>query len=372
MANTTLDAVRTEFDLFSEAPLQRMVKSFQLDEVFSFNNVKSDATITFQVRGTPTQWVDLDDTYLMVRYKMVTHDGTDIANEQNTCVKTIEEPNLFHNLWQKVEMTIDNTHVKSVVTPYPMRAYMENLLTTPATALDEKYETEGFWKEKAGDIDHTVEDTVAHVGTNTPWRNVVQMRHKGSPQHVLYGKLAVDLWRQGRNIPPTHDLTLILTKNRPQFYLRSAETPGQEHKIVLEEVKLIVKRVQLYDDAQTGIDQAIVEAGVIKYPIKRVDVKSYALAKGTQIFQENSIISGQIPSRVIVGMVDNDAFAGTYAKSPFNFKHYSVEEMYLHHNGDTYPSNRYTPSFTRKDAIVPWLNLKRLVTPGQPFFSHTI
>lgn len=373
MAEAELDAVRTEFDLFSEAPLQRMVKHYRYDEVYSFNNVKSDATITFQVRGTPNQWVDLDDTYMMVKYKMVTHDGNDIANVADTCVRTIEEPNIFHNLWHKVEMSIDNTQVKSVVMPYPMRPYIENMLTTPESGLHEKYETEGYWKEKAGaGFDLPVEDTVAHIAANTPWRSIVQNRHKGSSQHVLYGKLAVDLWRQGRNIPPTHDITLVLTKNRPNFYLRSSQAAGQEHKLELVEVKLIVKRVQLYDDAQVDIDQAIAEAGVIKYPVKRVDVKSYSLARGTQVFQENNIISGQIPSRVIVGMVDNDAFAGTFAKSPFNFKHYSVEEMYLHHDGDTFPSNRYTSSFGNRDALVPWLNLKRLVSPGAPFFHHTI
>ena len=327
---------------------------------------------TFHVRASPNQWIDLDDTYLMVRYRLKTHDGDDIANDADTCIRTIEEPNLFHNLWSKVEMSIDNTPLKSVVNPYPLRAYIENLLTTPEDGLNEKYHTEGFYKEKAGDFDHQVENSDNNITANSPWRKTVQKKHNGSPQHVLYGKLAVDLWRQGRNIPPTHDLRLDLTKNRPQFFLRSSENAGQEHKIVLEEVKLIVKRVHLYDDAQAKLDVAMAEAGSIKYPIRRVDLKTYAVTRGVKVFQENNIISGQIPSRVIVGMVDNDAVAGLYTKSPFNFQHYKIEELCLHFDGDTYPSNMYKTSFPQKDALVPWLNLKRLVTPGQPFFNHTI
>jgi ribonucleoside-diphosphate reductase beta chain len=368
----SLDVVRTEFDLFSEALLQRMVKKYKYDEIFPYNNVKNDSTVTFQVRGTPNEWLDLDDTYLQVKYKLLNHDGSAIENEQATNIQTIEEPNILHNLWSQTEMFINNKPVKSVVTPYPMRAYMENLLTTCKDGLPEKYQTEGFWKERAGaNFDHAVEDTVAHLTERSPWRTEVQLKHRGSREHVLYGKLAMDLWRQGRNIPPNHDMKLVLTGNRPQFYLRSSMAAGQEHKLQLEEVKLIVKRVQLYDDTQAQVDKAIDEAGAIKFPIKRVQLISPNIARGTKVFQEN-IMNGQLPSRVIIGLVDGDAFAGAYNKSPFNFKHYDVEEMYLHWNGETFPSNKYTTSFANKDALVPWLNMKRLVTPGQPFFHHTV
>lgn len=367
-----MDVVRTEFDLFSEAPLQRMVKSFKYDEAFPFNNVKTDSTVTLQVRGTPNEWIDLDDTYLQVKYKLLTHDGQNIANDGGTYIKTLEEPNLFHNLWSQVEMFINNKPVKSVVNPYPMRAYIENLLTTCEDGLPEKYETEGFWKEKAGNsFDLAIQDTLANLGQNTPWRSDVQQKHKGSGEHILYGKLAMDLWRQGRNIPPNNDLKLVLTKNRPQFFLRSSMTAGQEHRLELEEVKLIVKRVQLYDDAQAKLDALIKKIGAIKYPIKRVEVISPNIARGTKVFQEN-ILHGQIPSRIILGFVDSDSFGGSYTKSPFNFKHYNIEEMYLHCNADVYPSNRYITNFTNKDALVPWLNMKRLVTPGLPFFNHTV
>ena len=363
--------MRNEFDLFSEAPVQRTVKNFKYDEVYSLNNVKTDGSITFQVRGSPNQWIDLDDTYLMVRYKMLTHAGANIAGG-NGIIKTIEEPNLFHNLWSKVEMHINNTPVRSVMNPYPMRAYIENLLTTTEQGLHEKYETEGFWKEKAGSFDTAVQADAAHIKDNTPWRSGVQVKNNGSPEQVMYGKLAVDMWRQGRNIPPTYDLTLILTRSRPQFYLCSSQTAGEEHQIQLVDVRLVVKKVQLYDDVQVALDKEMASTGRVIYPIRRVDVKSYAVGRGSKVFQENNIISGQIPTRVIIGMVDNDALSGSYAKSPFNFKHYGIEEMYLHFDGDIYPSNMYKTSFPDKDALVPWLNLKRLVTPGDPFFNHTI
>lgn len=368
----TLNAVRTEFDLFSEAPLQRMVSKFKYDEVFPYNNVKTDSTVTLQVRGTPNEWIDLDDTYLEVRYKLVTHNGANIANEGNTYVQTLEEPNLFHNLWSQAEMYINNKPVKSVVNPYPMRAYIENLLTTCKDGLPEKYQTEGFWKERAGaNFDLAVQGTLVNLAGTTPWRSDVQQKHKGSREHVLYGKLAMDLWRQGRNIPPNNDVKLVLTQNRPQFFLRSSMTAGEEHKLQIEEVKLVVKRVQLYDDAQAKLDDLMETAGVIKYPIKRVQLIGPNIARGSKVFQEN-IMHGQLPSLIVIGLVDGDAFGGSYTKSPFNFKHYSIEEMYLHCNSETYPTNRYITNFTNKDALVPWLNLKRLVTPGNPFFNHTI
>jgi len=366
------EALRIEFDLFRAPPLQRMVKNFKYEETFTGNNVKTDGTLTFRVKGSANQWIDLDDTYLLVRYKVVTHNEQKIANQAETIVKTFEEPNLLHNLWSQVEMAIQNVTIKSVVNPYPMRAYIENLLTTTPDGLQEMYESEGFWKEGGGTkFDHAIQETAANIATNTPLRKKPQTLNKDSVERTLYGKLATDLWRQGRNIPPSHDLKLTLTKNRPQFYLRSSEVAGQEHKLQLEKVILVVKRVELYDDTQASLDKAMLEAGKIIYPIRRVDVKSHTIATGTKIFQE-SIVSGQMPYRIILGFVDSDAYSGSYAKSPFNFKHYNIEELYLQCHGDMYPSNRYITSFNNRDALVPWLNLKRLVTAGHPFFNHTI
>ena len=41
---------------------------------------------------------------------------------------------------------------------------------------------------------------------------------------------------------------------------------------------------------------------------------------------------GPLPNRVFMAMVDNDAYTGSIAKNPFNFKHFSVSQVAIYLN----------------------------------------
>ena len=43
---------------------------------------------------------------------------------------------------------------------------------------------------------------------------------------------------------------------------------------------------------------------------------------------------GQLPNRVFMAMVDNDACTGSIAKNPFNFKHFNTSQMGIYLNGE--------------------------------------
>ena len=43
---------------------------------------------------------------------------------------------------------------------------------------------------------------------------------------------------------------------------------------------------------------------------------------------------GQLPNRVCMAIVDNDAYTGSNAKNPFNFKHFSASQVEIYLNGE--------------------------------------
>ncbi|CAB4017340.1 uncharacterized transposon-derived, partial [Paramuricea clavata] len=52
--------------------------------------------------------------------------------------------------------------------------------------------------------------------------------------------------------------------------------------------------------------------------------------------------SEAFPNRIVIGLVDADAFNGTYTKNPFNLKNYDITTMGLAVNGErTYLENHY-------------------------------
>ena len=46
----------------------------------------------------------------------------------------------------------------------------------------------------------------------------------------------------------------------------------------------------------------------------------------------------KLPSYLVFGLVDNDAFDGSVSKNPFNFQHFDLKEFYLLVNGTSFPT----------------------------------
>lgn len=72
-----------------------------------------------------------------------------------------------------------------------------------------------------------------------------------------------------------------------------------------------------------------------RYPIERVELKTFTLAAGTNSKTLENIFMGQLPKRVLMVQVEEDAIFN-YRANPYNFKHQSLTSVILsgdnHHN----------------------------------------
>ena len=69
------------------------------------------------------------------------------------------------------------------------------------------------------------------------------------------------------------------------------------------------------------------------------------------------LFTGQLPSRLVISCVDNDTFNANYVKNPFNFKHYSLNEISLHLDVHTQPVKPLKPNFNCHQYIQVILSL---------------
>ena len=58
------------------------------------------------------------------------------------------------------------------------------------------------------------------------------------------------------------------------------------------------------------------------------------MAQGISSFNWENARVGQLPNRVFMAMVDNDAYTGSIAKSPFNSKHFNTSQVSIYLNGE--------------------------------------
>jgi hypothetical protein len=95
---------------------------------------------------------------------------------------------------------------------------------------------------------------------------------------------------------------------------------------------LLVRRVRLSPSVAVAHAKAL-EIGSAKYPIKRMVCKSTTIPTGLLDANQEKLFSGQIPTRLVIGLVDNEAFNGSYNRNPFNFAHFNLSEISVYIDG---------------------------------------
>ncbi|GFW77856.1 uncharacterized protein F54H12.2 [Trichonephila clavipes] len=130
------------------------------------------------------------------------------------------------------------------------------------------------------------------------------------------------------------DLKIKLIRSKPEFCLQGSEG----FKVVLDHVSLFIRKVRVNPGVILGHAKAL-EKTSAKYPINRVLCKVYSIPKGSMSFIQDNIFSGQMPKKLFVGCVDNEAFHGAFSKSPYEFKHFNLNFIGVYVDGQPVPHN---------------------------------
>ena len=210
---------------------------------------------------------------------------------------------------------------------------------------------EGFHLNDEGeDMDHVLADYTDEDGTNSPdkWAGEKGQRDllHNSPWITLIGKLKTHLTTQPKMLFPGVPFKLILTKNKDNFILRSNEDDATKvPKIQWGKIVLRVKKVKLYEDLQKHMVQTLMKLPQVNYPIVRDAQQHHVIPPNTQNITIPRFTTGDLPRRMIVGLVRNGAVSGDFRYSPYAFKHWNVQEMWVSFQDKDYPTLHYKCNF---------------------------
>ena len=77
------------------------------------------------------------------------------------------------------------------------------------------------------------------------------------------------------------------------------------------------------------------------YPFSRTDIRTFNIAEGNFGINLEDMWQGEVPSRLVVGMVRSQAYNGDYNLNPYHFEHFDVSNIGFFVNGESTPR----PSF---------------------------
>ena len=157
------------------------------------------------------------------------------------------------------------------------------------------------------------------------------------------GVLHFDLANQPKLLINGVNVRIKLERSKDNFALMSA---NDNYKIQIYSASLYVRKINVSPSIMLAHEKAL-EKGVIKMPIRRVDVKTFALSNGLQSTTIANAFIGQLPTRLVLGFVSNEAYNGSINKNPFKFAHYNVNYLCVLNGNQMIPAKPYQPNFDK-------------------------
>jgi ribonucleoside-diphosphate reductase beta chain len=154
----------------------------------------------------------------------------------------------------------------------------------------------------------------------------------------LCGKLHIDLFNVDRLMQEGVKFSIVLTQSSKSFFMKSnTSAKVEKYNIELVETFLKIRKCQITPSIREYIQSQLNSGQNVSYPIKRVVVKAISHAASGNSATLSSFHCGFLPTRVVVGFVEPNAYHGTFNKNPFHFKNFGIEEMSLRVGHRLYP-----------------------------------
>ena len=281
--------------------------------------------LEFEFQTDRNYYVDLRQTYLALKLKLVTDRGYETYNTKEVKrehkeeakveeEKTAEEDdpvplvthvnNILHSLFSIVEVYINNQQIYNTNGLYAHKSYNSNNFKGAISEYKGVLHCEGYDYEE-------FPDEIMEAPLSEPFFTR-RMKMLSRPDgFMLYGKLGVDFFSTSESLYPNLKVRLRLIRARPNFYMIS-NNPNISLGIV--DCSVYTRRIALKDD----------------YHKKRMDMLAYTPlefnyletlakifiipARHNQFIQEN-IFNNAPVRRIAIAMNTNSAFTGSFIEN---------------------------------------------------------
>lgn len=314
------ECAKTELDLFTVADTQTSLESAAYCEYHPVTSITDGASIEFDVSGTGEDYLDLNNTMLHVKAKIVQEDGT-TAIPADDVIAPVNY--LLHAMFQQVEIYLNGTQISNSNSNYPYRAIIEALLSYGGDSKKTQMAAAGFESDQADRMDSVLTTDAGNAGFKNR-----KTRARESRVFDMIGRLHADIFFQDRYLLNDVNLKIVLIRSKDAFCLMGTNA----RKLVITSATLLVRKVRVSPSVALGHAKAL-EIAPAKYPIRRVVCKSFTSGSGVSDIIQEKLYSGQLPVRIVIGLVDNAGFHGSLTRNPFNFAHFNLSEIGVYLDG---------------------------------------
>ena len=342
-----MEAIGSELNLFEPATIQSAVIGESIQEFAPIATIQQTSPIDFQIEGGGQNYVDLNNTKLEVRVKIVDPAGANTAVEVGVANLTL------HSLFSAVTIKIGDKVVTESNNLYPYRAILETLINYPRDVLESRMKCEGFIADTTGSM-HVTDPTGTNLGLNAR----EDMFHDSKIVRLI-GRLHADLWHQEKLIPPKTKIEIQLVPNKATFVLKIVDpgldsknipVPPVEYKFQIVSARFLVQFKEV-SSSMCLAHQNMLQNVNYQIPHTKVSLKTHTVPDGVRSYSIDNLYKGKLPERIVLAMVTNHALSGHYLANPFNFQNFGLNFLVLKVNSQMVPRIPLEPNFTTNDYL---------------------
>jgi len=321
-----------ELDLFSDVCENPHVEKVQWTEIKTTTTLTNNVTsLVFDIgKASGRKLLDLSRAQLMIDIEC-THKGQ----------APIEAPvnNMLQSMIENCIIKLNEIVLSDSNKMYNYSAYLLDLLDTTQEQ-KEGIMTSQFWYP----------DTPKYFDSITGADNKGFKKRQDESRKTLQliGKLHTELFNQERYFINDVNINIELTLAKLPFYFMANETNPEKYKMQIKDARIYVPYVHVSEKTMDEIEETLKKTPVL-YPIQRIHTKSFPIdTKSTSVTIEE-ISRGQMPKKVIIGVMTDKRKSGDLKLNPFNFegstREFNITEMELNVDGMPYAKRGFTPDF---------------------------
>ena len=334
------EVLKSELDLFKKVSFQGSIEGSHFIQYRPISSVTASSAIEFDIPVAIDEYLDLQNVFLWYKAKLTLQDGTDFDAAQNNRYSLINYG--LNTIFDQLSIFLGGTLINQSANTYHYLAYIE------AITQNDKENCDTFLRS-AGLV---VPGTTAGRDYDAPDPNLCAFVTL-SKQFTMYGRIHGSIFNSEKLLLNGVPLRLEFRRAPSQFSTMGAAAvaggaAATNPKIQLSDISLFVRKVKLAPSLLSAHAKALQISNAI-YPIKRSIVRILNLPANQSSFVIDNIVMGQQPCKVIVGLVSNNAYTGSYVLNPLAFKHHNLNYLCFNINGESYPKVPYQPDFANNN-----------------------
>lgn len=325
-----LPVAKSELDIFRPRAVQLTQSGYETIPLQPINSVSvTSKRLEFFHPGKNTDFFrNMANTFFYIKFKICQPDGNPLATGKDVAPINYVGQTVIKTL----DISLNGTQITRNTGNHAHRAMIDTLLTS------DQGHALGHLSAAGWRID---------TGTGAEIKGFDKTNNKGLAERLalvangkaveLISKLHIDIGNSHKYLPSGLDLAINIDLNSDAFILMA------DSGVVAADVEFHLISATLYTEichintpTATAIERVFMDRNAV-IPIQTREVHAINVGKGLTSISVDNIITGKLPSIMIIGFIENAAHGGTLASNPFCFVHGSLRSLNVVVNGVQHP-----------------------------------